>query len=215
MNDGISQLEKLANVQREKKKKLLDDQGKEKNKKEQEMQMIKENKKRENNKREEEAKKDGRRGGGGSKVPENVIFNEQQKKEMEDIVRQRNEYEIKHREIRFEREKVSKELQTLQFSLSALKLMKEESSGGSGESGGESGGGSGESGDVVEKRKHYAAVGKSFVVKRSIDLVEGMVGEEKEMMERLLILKKRDDTCVSKLEGIQNELEEIVGRLEQ
>jgi len=75
-----------------------------------------------------------------------------------------------------------------------------------------SGGGSG-GGDVVDTRKHYAAVGKSFVVKRSIDLVEGMVGEEKEMMERLLILKKRDDTCVSKLEGIQNELEEIVGRL--
>ena len=83
MNDGISQLEKLANVQREKKIN---------NKKKQEMHLIKENKKRENNKREEEAKKDERRGGGGSKVLENVTsFTQEQKKEMEDIVRQRNE----------------------------------------------------------------------------------------------------------------------------
>ena len=80
--------------------------------------------------------------------------------------------------------------------------MKEESSG-------ESGG----SGEVVDTRKHYAAVGKSFVVKRSIDLVEGMIEKEKMMMEKLIIFKKRDEICVIKLEGIQNELEEIVGRL--
>ena len=78
------------------------------------------------------------------------------------------------------------------------------------ESSGESGG-SGEV--VVDTRKHYAAVGKSFVVKRSIDLMEGMIEKEKMMMEKLIIFKKRDEICVIKLEGIQNELEEIVGRL--
>ena len=77
------------------------------------------------------------------------------------------------------------------------------------ESSGESGG----SGEEVDTRKHYAAVGKSFVVKRSIDLVEGMIEKEKMMMEKLIIFKKRDEICVIKLEGIQNELEEIVGRL--
>ena len=80
-----------------------------KKKKLQEMKIIEKNKKKEQDEKEEKNEKNEiRRGGGsGSDKGTDVTLTKQQKKEMESIIQQRKEYETKHREIRFEREKVT------------------------------------------------------------------------------------------------------------
>jgi chaperonin cofactor prefoldin len=61
-----------------------------------------------------------------------------------------------------------------------------------------------------QPRKYYQAVGKSFIIKNSNDIIDNMKTKENTLRKKLTTLNKRDEMMITKLESIQREIDEMI-----
>ena len=139
-----------------------------------------------------------------SKILNQKSMQKMTEKEREDvqlIVKGRRDTESQHREVRAEREKLRNDLASIRLSMTALENVQKEEAQLKVEQN--------EKNKNVSDRKHFASVGKMFVVQKSEDLLAKMVVKEEKIQKRLNILVARDEQLVAKLTSIQQELTEI------